>query len=88
MTGRKIICIDLSDILYSGGTLDENSWIVWTHLLWLYAPAVTLHSMRIMFTLRILIGMSDLCHFRGRNIRVDENPNSDPMLSGLIKFIL
>jgi len=52
------------------------------------ALEVTLHSTRIMFTLIILTGKSDLYHFRGCNIRFEENSSSDPMLLGLLKFIL
>ena len=36
----------------------------------LYAPAVTLHSTRIMFTFMILIGSSDSCHRSGSNARI------------------
>ena len=41
-----------------------------------------------MFITVIMIDMSDSCHLRGRSIRFDENPKSDPMLLGLPKFIL
>ena len=50
-----MICVDLSDILYPGGTLDENSYIVCALLPLLYAPAVTLHSTQITFTLIIML---------------------------------
>ena len=59
-----MICVSLSDILYPDDTLSENSCIVCTHLSLLYAPAVTLHSIRMMFTLMIFIGTSDSCHCR------------------------
>jgi len=42
-----MICVGLSDILYPGGTLGENSCIVCALLPLLYAPVVTLHSTRI-----------------------------------------
>ena len=83
-----MICFGLSDILYPGGTLGENSCIVCTRALLLYAPAVTLHSTRIMFTFIISIDTSDSCHLRGSSHRFDENPSSDPMLLSLLKFIL
>jgi len=47
MIGRKMICTGLSDILYPGGTLGENSCILCLLLPLLYAPAVTLNSTRI-----------------------------------------
>ena len=80
-----MICAGVSDILYPGGTLGENSCIVCTRLPLLYAPAVTLHSMRIMFTFMVLIGSSDSCHRPGSNIRFVEKPSSDPMLLRFVK---
>jgi len=50
-----------------------------THLSMLYAPAITLHSMRMMFTLMIFIDSFDSCHCRGSNTRF-ENSNSNSML--------
>jgi len=52
----------------------RNSYIVCMHLSLVYAPEVTLHSTRIMFTLIIFIGTSDTCYCRGSIIRFDENP--------------
>jgi len=49
---------------------------------------VTLYSTRIMFTLVMLMDKFDSYHFRGCNIRFEENPSNDPMLLGLLKFIL
>ncbi|XP_018406817.1 PREDICTED: uncharacterized protein LOC108782919 [Cyphomyrmex costatus] len=77
-----MICVGLSDILYSGGTCGENSCIVCALLPLLYAPAVTLHSTRMMFTVIMLTNTSDWYHLRGSNTRF-ENPSSDPMLFGL-----
>jgi len=39
-----MICVGLSDILYPGDTLDENSCIVYTDLSLLYAPVVTFNT--------------------------------------------
>jgi len=57
-----MICVGFSDILYPGDTLGENSCIVCTHLLLLYASALTLHSIHMIFTLMIFIGMFYSCH--------------------------
>ena len=53
-----------------------------------YAPAVILHSIRMMFTLIIFIDTSDSYHCRGSSMRFNENSNSDPILLDLVKFIL
>ena len=73
-----MICAGLSDILYLGGTLSGNSCIVCALLPLLYAPAVTLHSTRIYihYVDRHVLFVPP----RGRSIRFDENPSSDPML--------
>jgi len=52
-----MICVGLSDILYAGDTLGENSCIVCMNLSLLYAPMVTLYSMRMIFTLMIFIDL-------------------------------
>ena len=77
--GRWMICVGLSDILYLGGTLGENSCIMCTYLLLLYISTVTLHSIRMIFTLMIFIGTFDSCHCRDSSTRFDENL-SEPML--------
>jgi len=85
-----MICNDVSDILYPGVTFGKNSCIVCTRLSLLYAlevAHVTLYADNV-YWLIMLIGKSDSCHFRGCNIRSEENPSSDPMLSGLLKFTL
>jgi len=71
--------------------------ISWRHAQWkfvyrvrvlplLYAPAVTLHSMRITFTFIMLIDMSD-CHLRSRNIHFDKNSSSDTMFTLNYKWV-
>ena len=84
---RKVNDLSLSDILYPSGMLGENSCIVCTHLSLLYVLTVTLHSIRMIFTLMTFIGTSDSCHCRGSNTRFDENLSSEPMLRGFVKFI-
>ena len=70
--------------------------ISWQHARWklmcahlplLYAPAVTLHSICMIFTLMIFIGTSDLCHYRGSSMQFDENPSSESTLRDFVKFI-
>src|SRR5580765_5449951 len=82
-----MICVGISDTLYPGGTLGANSCIVCAGLPLLYAPVVTLHSMRMTLTDMIFIGWSDAYHLFGCNVQDVENPNNGPMLSGLVKFI-
>ena len=82
-----MICAGVSETLYPGGTFGENSCIVCTDLSLAYAPAVMLHSTRIMFTLMMFTEESDLYHFLGSSIRAVENPNNGPMVLGLAKFI-
>jgi len=79
-----MICASVFDILYTG-MRGKNLCIVCTHLSLLYAPAVMLHSMRMIFIFMIFIGISDL--YCGYSIRLNENPNSVPLLLSLVKFM-
>ena len=81
---RKVNDLHLSDILYPSGTLGKNSCIACTHLSLLYAPAVMLHSMRIMFTLMIFIDSSDSCHVVDPTL--DLMKILTAILWGLVKF--
>jgi len=80
-----MIYAGLSDILYPGGTLGEFMYRVRAFAV---RACDALHSIQITFRFIMLIDMSDSCHLRDRDIRLDENPSSDPMLLDLLKFIL
>ena len=54
-------------------------YIVCMHLLLLFASAITLHSIGMMFTLIIFISTSNSCHCRG-STRFNENPTSESMI--------
>jgi len=74
------------NILYFSGMLSKNSCIVYTHLRLLYASAIMLHSIQMIFTLMIFIGTSDSCHCRDSNTRSDENLNNEPIVAGFRKI--